>query len=96
MNRQTIILILVVILFGGIGFVWYRYLQTLPPEPEIPTETKAATENALNLAELRRLKTLNLDTTILENPLFRSLETTAETFTPDIAPGNINPFVPRE
>lgn len=95
MNKQTIILVVLVIAFGGTGFVWYRYLQTRTPAAEISPETRAAAEDSLNLSELRRLKTLQLDTSVLRDPFFRSLELPSATPAPEITPGNPNPFLPR-
>lgn len=95
MNRQTIMLIVLVIVFGISGFLWYRYLRTRAPATETTAETRAAAEGLLDLTELRRLKTLQLDTSVLRDPFFRSLELPSVTPAPEITPGNPNPFLPK-
>lgn len=69
MERQNILLILLIIILGGIAFVWYQYLGTLPAgsaEEQVEFEPE--------IAELERLATVDLSLDILENPLFQSLE----------------------
>ena len=94
MNRQTILIVIVILMLAGAAFIWSRYSQTTP----VVEETE---DFDIDISELRRLKTINLDTSVLQEPFFRSLETPVETVTqptvptsPDTKTGRTNPFTP--
>ncbi len=93
MNRQTVLIIVFVLILAGVGVVWYRSSQT-----PATAETRAVGEGtALRLEKLRRLKTVELDLTLLKDPFFRSLEipervVTSAAETPSL--GRPNPFLP--
>ena len=90
MERQNILLILLIIILGGIAFVWYQYLGTLPSErADEPAEFES------EIAELERLTAVELSLDILEHPFFQSLE--APPVTQEAASSSVrkgNPFLP--
>lgn len=110
MSRQRLILIIVILVFGAAG-LWF-YFQSSSTSS---TDNAAATPDQIavssnpdiqrieqNLADLRRLKDLQLDTSILKNPFLQTLEPPR---IPAPAPGGIgtstqtnagrpNPFLP--
>lgn len=95
--KQTIILIIVVLVLGGIGYFWYAYVQSTPAEP---TTTSADTQTALKqqIANLRRLKDLHLDTSIFQDPFFQQLKASDGSVLapPEVSQqqGRPNPFLP--
>lgn len=88
MNRNTLFSLVLVILLGVIGYTWYGYLETSPE-----TEAEHASFSK-TLAEVRRLKTLDLDTSLFQDRFFRDLEEPQEIPQPEITPGRENPFAP--
>lgn len=89
MNRNTLFTLVFLVLLGLIGYMWYRYLDT---------GTDAAAEDrqqfARTLAEVRRLKNLQLDTSLFQDRFFRDLEEPQEVPQPEVTPGRTNPFAP--
>lgn len=89
MNRNTIFTFVFLVLIGFIGYTWYRYLDTSP-------ETAAEDQQrfAQSLADVRRLKNLQLDTSLFQDRFFRDLEEPQEIPQPEVEPGRTNPFAP--
>lgn len=104
MSRQTLIIIMVIVAFGGAG-LWFFYFQSSSTEEIAAMEQRVASSNPdirrieQELSDLRRLKDLELDTSILKNQFLQSLEA------PRISPqstgtstittsGRSNPFLP--
>lgn len=103
MNRQILIIIIVAVAVGAAG-LWFFYFQP-------SSSTEPGTQQAFSssnpdvqrieqeLADLRRLKDLQLDTSILKNPFLQSLELprlpsqSAGTTTVTTS-GRPNPFLP--
>lgn len=103
MNRQTLIVIIVVVVFGGAG-LWFFYFQS-SASTELGANISFSSSNPdvqrieQELADLRRLKDLQIDTSILKNPFLQSLE--APRISPPsfqnngtTTPGRPNPFLP--
>lgn len=93
MNRQLILTIVLIAALGGTGYIWYQYSQTTEviPKPEFSEKTDHLEER---LSELRRLKTLRIDTSIVEDPFFKSLGTPQEAINqPEVKSGRPNPFL---
>ncbi len=95
MQRQTLFIILFILLLSAIGFVWLRYWNAPPATIGTGAEEAPA---APRLQELRRLKKVELDTSLFRDPFFRSL-----TFPvppggvapgSESVPGRANPFLP--
>ena len=72
-----------------IGYAWYSYFQT-PGGSEV--QERARSTKAL--AEVRRLKSLQLDTSLFQDRFFRELEAPREISQPDVPLGRTNPFAP--
>ena len=89
MNRKTIFVILFVLLAAG-GYFWYQNSSSEPKE-------EAGKETASPLAELQRLKTLQLDTLILQDSFFKTLSLPSEVSSirnATTTAGRSNPFLP--
>lgn len=92
--RQTIFTIIFVVLIVGIGYVWYN---ASPASTGPETETPPTGITSTRLAELQRLRTLQLDISILKDPIFNSLQSPIEVVgTPvtQVQSGRVNPFAP--
>lgn len=88
MNKNTLFSLIFVALLGLIGYIWYGYLET-------PSDTAAeGPQFSKTLAEVRRLKNLELDTSLFEDRFFRDLEEPQEIPQPEVTPGRENPFAP--
>ncbi|MEK7541777.1 MAG: hypothetical protein AAB533_02945 [Patescibacteria group bacterium] len=90
MSRNTFFSLVFVALLILIGYTWYRYLGA--PADTGATEQPASFSKAL--AEVRRLKNLELDTPLFQDRFFRELEEPQEISEPDVTPGRENPFAP--
>lgn len=89
--KQTILTISLFLILAATGFVWYR---AAPVEDESRPITGEA---GVQLTELRRLKTLKLDTSVLRDPFFVSLQFPAEATGVEqggVSAGRANPFLP--
>lgn len=90
MNKQTILISILVISFLATAVVWISY--TPPPAKEEP-ETSETTDIEGQLAELKRLKEIELDTAILSDSFFQELQEPQEVPPLDKTAGRKNPFV---
>jgi hypothetical protein len=93
-NRQTLLLILFIIIIGVTGYVWYQYVGTAAPTV-LPTDAKEVGIETITV--LRRLRDVRLDTAVLSDPVFRILVPPPPPpggVEPTIIPGRENPFVP--
>ena len=88
MNKNTLFSLVFVALLGLIGYTWYGYLGT-PVEQNAERASFSST-----LAEVRRLKTLDLDTSLFQDRFFRDLEEPEIAPEPEVTPGRENPFAP--
>ena len=110
MSKQTLIILIIVLVFAGAG-VWFFYFQSsssTTTDQAANTDTGAvyASSNPdvqqieRELVDLRRLKDLQIDTSILQNPFLKSLEAPRTisggtgTSTAYATPGRTNPFLP--
>lgn len=96
--KQTLILILVVLLLGGAGYAWYAYIQSAPTTDQTPSTVNPQVALKQQIANLRRLKDLHLDTSLFQDPFFQQLKANdgsvlapAETTQQQ---GRPNPFLP--
>lgn len=75
----------------GTVFVWWRYLSI----GGAPAATETVPDEFENeLAEIRRLKDLKLDTGILQDDFFKSLEAPPVVDVTNVQTGRENPFLP--
>lgn len=91
MSRQTISTIILIILLGATAYVWYQNSPGVAEE-----DLRQEGEKTLDLSDVRRLKTLKFDTSILKDPFFNSLQFVNEITTlsaPETATGRQNPFL---
>ena len=90
--RQIIFTIILIVLALGTGYLWYNF-SSQPPQEEVAKPGLSGTR----LTELRRLKTLQLDVSILKDPLFVSLQHPLEILGTEVIQaqvGRVNPFLP--
>ena len=95
MNKQ---IILIVILLVAVGATAYVLLAKQGSDPAIPS-TENASQNGkfgTQIQNLRRIKTLQINTSIFSNPIFQSLTTDVAPSidTGSIQKGRQNPFLP--
>ena len=88
MNRQTIFIIVLVLVLGMTGYLWYGYLH--PTTQEHANQQSAAAQ----LANINQVGNIRLDTSLFQDPFFNSLALPQIIPQPDIAPGRQNPFIP--
>ncbi len=103
MSRQTLSIIVVILVFGGAG-LWFFYFQSLPDESAatgqgIISSNPDVQRIEQELTDLRRLKDLQIDTSILKNPFLQALEpsrvpTQSIGATTTTTSGRTNPFLP--
>lgn len=109
MNRKTLIITVALLAVAGI---WFFFFRSSPAEDGISTTNIGFVSSnpdvqriEQELADLRRLKDLQIDTNILKNPFLQSLEPVRTppssgfqnngTTTPSYrTPGRPNPFLP--
>lgn len=103
MSRQTLIIIVIMLVFGGAGLWFFSFQSSSPPEgaaQSVSSSNPDVQRIEQELSNLRRLKDLQLDTSILKNQFLQSLEpprippsngTTTPAYT---TPGRSNPFLP--
>lgn len=104
MSKQTLIILIILVTLGGAG-IWFFYFQSSGPTPATDAEIGASDAGNVSsdpdvqkiereLADLRRLKDLQLDTSILKNPFLQSLEAFPVQNAGTTTPGRPNPFLP--
>jgi len=90
MNRNNLFTIILIVLIGGIGYMWYSSSQT--PQ-DAPGAEEAAATFTQSIAQLERLRTIDIDTTIFQDPVFVSLEAPPVPIEAPVTPGRTNPFL---
>ncbi len=88
MKRSTLFTIIFIVMLGVIGYIWYGYWQT----PAADTGAATQDDFSRTLAQVARLKNLNLDTSLFHERSFTDLEAPTIPPEPDITPGRPNPF----
>ncbi len=88
MSRQTIYLLIFIILVGIAGYIWAQNLGSgaVPPENRL-------LEFEASMARLRRLSTVTIDIAILDDPRFQGLASPVTPRLPALTPGRLNPFL---
>lgn len=89
MAKQTITTIAIILLLAGAGLLLYQGGGTSAP-PDGAETAKLETR----LEELRRITQIKFDTSILQDPSFRSLQTSPEIPQSQTEIGRQNPFLP--
>jgi hypothetical protein len=106
MSQKKFIIIIIVLIVSAVA-IWFFFFRSAAPAGDQSSGTPDAALISSNpdvqriereLADLRRLKDLQIDTSILQNPFLQSLEAprtpqgTGTTTVPAI-PGRPNPFI---
>ena len=91
MDSRNIVLIILILAITIGGYVWYTR-QTVDVQATLQSDTVLQFERAL--VDMRRLKEVTLDTSVLSDPFFRSLIIPTPVPDPSVIPGRPNPFLP--
>lgn len=87
--KQAILIFFIFLLLGAVGYLWLKYT------PNPGDSNSVSGQAGIRLIELRRLKTLKLDTSVLRDPFFSSLQIPPETTEQGkVSAGRVNPFLP--
>lgn len=90
-KQRLLIAFFALILIGGVYF--YYYVYTIAPSVEVMNPEIRELDSGL--AAIRPLNSVELNTSILDNPFFRSLKPLVTPATPEvITAGRANPFLP--
>ena len=93
MVRQLIFVVIFILILAVGGY--YLYQNSSLSSTPAPTDTAGGSDDVeARLADLRRLKDLKLDTSILQNRFFLSLQSLRTASTSDVRTGRQNPFIP--
>ena len=88
MSKQSIFSIVLILVLILTGYVWYGYVQA-------PGGDTASSQNQNSQTlQVSRLQNIQLDASLLSDPLFTVLSPPQIIPQPDVAPGRINPFAP--
>jgi hypothetical protein len=92
MTRQNIFIAIFVVLLAGAG---YSFFMTGDETLAEITQNSVGTQFQERLAQLRRLKTIEFDTSVLRDPFFNSLTSLGVLVQPSSEiTGRTNPFLP--
>ena len=89
MIQQNILVIIFTVVIGTTAYFWYQAVNT----QEI-VENPAVIELESRLAELRRLKDIQFDTSIFQDQFFQRLSLPVIPPPPEVTIGRQNPFAP--
>jgi len=90
MNKQTFLIIILILAFGATLYVWLGYRRFTPPTVET---TDGKEELGIRLSEFRRLREIKFDTSVFQDKFFQSLKTAPQSI-PEEKSGRPNPFIP--
>ena len=96
MSKQTIFILIFIIIVAATGFLWYRYYRQSPAVIAGESE-KTPEELEEELSRAKRLKGLQIDISVFQDKFFKSLEVgTSTQFGVALGekPGRPNPFLP--
>ena len=88
--KQNILTIIFIVFLLGTGYVWYQYARSV----SAPESLDAAADVSGTLDRVRRLKTLQLETSVFQDPALKILKPLPRKDRPSVIPGRENPFVP--
>lgn len=88
MNKQNTLTIVLIVILAAIGYLWLSSSESTDK-----TKQQASNEFEAQLLELSKLKNIKLDTTIFQDPFFRSLNLSAAVPAPEGPVGRKNPFL---
>ena len=90
MNQQGILTILFIIIVAVTGYFWFQ-----PIDNQATRVTNQSVQDLEDrLTELRHLKDIRFDTSVLKDKFFESLSLPIIPPPPDIKIGRANPFIP--
>lgn len=87
MSKQTIFSFVLLLVLGITGYLWYGYFQSAPVQDAVQSQRAS-------LTGIGRFQSIQLDTSLFQDPLFLSLTPPQIIPQPDVTPGRTNPFTP--
>lgn len=90
MDRSRIFPIILILMLLGGGYYYYQ-VYSVAPTTEGGSQVIAEADSRLN--EIRPLASVQLDTSIFDNPFFHSLRPLTAAASSSVLPGRSNPFV---
>ena len=87
--RSLLSILIILLILGGGGFLWYQSRQTQNGSASVEVERARIEER---LAELRKLKDLTFDTSVLDDSAFRALNPIVPSSAAEPSYGRRNPF----
>jgi cytoskeletal protein RodZ len=93
MNRQTISTVLLIVILGAIGYIWFYYFQPVSNEKQ-ETQANYIKELRTDVVRLRKIKAVKLDTTVFQDSFFQSLQAPLIPIVSTSTTGRRNPFIP--
>ncbi|MBI2056082.1 MAG: hypothetical protein HYT37_01775 [Candidatus Sungbacteria bacterium] len=90
MSQQSTLITLFILIIAATGYFLYQGIGDQTTIESDPVVTLLESR----LAELRRLKDISFDTSVLQDKFFQSLSTPVIPSPPDIKIGRTNPFIP--
>ncbi len=87
MSKQSIFSIVLLLVLGITGYLWYGYFQSAPAQDTTQSQNTS-------LTGIGRFNNIQLDTSLFQDPLFLSLTLPPLIPQPDVTPGRVNPFLP--
>jgi hypothetical protein len=94
LDRQTIFLIILLLALAGGGWVWYQSRVTPGDAAQSAGPSQDILDIEARMAEIRRLKTVEINTSVFQDSRFRALKEITATSSPAVSPGRLNPFAP--
>lgn len=87
--QRTSLIIFVLFIIGGA----YYYFQVSGTTPAAAGSNPVIAELDAKLVDIRPLAAVAFDTSLFQNPSFRSLKSIMATSGPEVLPGRQNPFI---
>ena len=96
MERQNILVAVLVIIILITAYIWYNHVQSRPSEAVTRSSEGAIPAAKELLVLLQQLERVRIDTSFFEDPVYKSLiDLTPQIVIPEVR-GRINPFAPLE
>ncbi len=92
-KRTNLLTIILILALGVTAYVWYSYLQSNPRQ-NISSSVKVGATDQQFLILLERLKTIQFDLTLFDDPLFENLQSAGPPLELPLPKPRVNPFAP--
>lgn len=93
--KQNILFLVLILVVGGIVFVWYSRTADQGSEGISRLAGSASASRIQFLTLLRTLRSINFDTSFFQDPIYQSLIDSGVDVRAPLERGRTNPFLPR-